>query len=137
MKASGSFHILLADDDEDDQEMLKEALMAEMPGVEVKTVGNGQDALSYLKDCPRQGLPQLIVLDYKMPLLNGAETAQRLTDDPRYSAIPVVVWSTSNQPQYRENSLKSGALRYFVKPDSRRDLMSMAQTMLTLGQRDG
>src|SRR5271168_4880659 len=84
MNPPPSLYILLADDDEEDQELIRDAIIAAAPGSRVMLVGNGEQALSYLADHGQEPLPGLIVLDYKMPLLNGVETLDRLCGDDRY-----------------------------------------------------
>jgi CheY-like chemotaxis protein len=124
--------ILLADDDLEDQEILKEAIAQQDPGASVVTTNNGQEALSYLKTCPDDLLPDLIVLDYKMPLLNGPEVLERLCKDIRYASIPMVVWSTSSQRQYIDACLDKGALQFFTKPDTPSALEKLAGQLLSL-----
>jgi CheY-like chemotaxis protein len=125
-----SLHILLADDDEEDQELIREAIIAEVPGARVTTVGNGEQVFSYLEG--RQPLPSLIILDYKMPLLNGVETLERLGGNTRYASIPVVVWSTSNRKEYVDICLGKGALRFYTKPNDPRELKTIIANLLSL-----
>lgn len=134
MNHSNRLHILLADDDEEDQELIRDSLIAEAPDVRVTTVGNGEQVLSYL--AAQQSLPGLIVLDYKMPLLNGVETLERLHRDNRYTGIPVVVWSTSNRKEYIDLCLEKGALKYFTKPNDPQELKSIVSSMLSLVRND-
>lgn len=129
-------HILLADDDHEDQELLKEAILQEHPNTDVASVWNGQELFSYLETCPDETLPCLILLDYKMPVLNGPEALDRLRDDPRYASIPKVVWSTSSQQQYVDTCLQKGAARFFTKPNNPADLHEIATQILALCHRD-
>ena len=131
---SSSLHILLADDDEDDQELIRDAIIAEAPGTDIALVGNGEQALSYLE--AHELLPDLIVLDYKMPLLNGVETLERLGGDIRYSSIPVVVWSTSNRQEYIDICLEKGAAQFFTKPNDPQELRRMITSLLSLARVD-
>jgi CheY-like chemotaxis protein len=130
-------HILLADDDPEDQELLKEALAQKEPDLDVTSVWDGQEALSWLGSCPDNALPCLILLDYKMPVLNGAEVLESLSRDPRLAPIPKVVWSTSNQKEYIDNCITKGALQYFTKPNSQNELKKIADSILVLCHRDG
>ncbi len=129
-------HILLADDDPEDQELLKEALMQKQPNTDVASVWNGQELLSYLETCPDETLPCLILLDYKMPVLNGPEALDRLKDDTSYASIPKDVWSTSSQQQYVDTCLGKGATRFFTKPNNPGDLHKIATQLLALCHRD-
>jgi CheY-like chemotaxis protein len=134
MNQPSSLHILLADDDEEDQELIRDAIIAEAPGTHVTLVGNGVQALSYLE--AHELLPGLIVLDYKMPLLNGVETLERLGGDIRYSSIPVVVWSTSNRQEYIDICLEKGAAQFFTKPNDPQELKRMIANLLSLARVD-
>ena len=134
MKPFPTLHILLADDDYEDQELIRDAILAEAPGARVTAVGNGEQVISYLEES--QPLPSLIVLDYKMPLLNGAETLERLGGDTRYASIPVVVWSTSNRKEYMDICLEKGALRFFTKPNDPRELKAIVADLLPLARVD-
>jgi CheY-like chemotaxis protein len=134
MHLSPRLHILLADDDDEDQELIRDSIIAQAPGARVTTVGNGEQVFLYLEG--HEPLPSLIVLDYKMPLLNGAETLERLGGDPRYSSIPVVVWSTSNRKEYVDICLEKGALQFFTKPNDPRELKTIIASLLSLARVD-
>ncbi len=127
---TSNLHILLADDDEEDQELIRDAIVAEAPGARVTAVGNGEQVFSYLEG--RRPLPGLIILDYKMPILNGVETLDRLGGDTRYASIPVVVWSTSNRQEYIDICLAKGAMRFFTKPNDPRELKTIIVSLLSL-----
>jgi CheY-like chemotaxis protein len=115
-------YILVADDDPDDQEMLAERFQKVNPDIRVELVGNAQEALSFLRDRSADELPQLIVVDYKMPILTGYDFLLAVKKDPRLQSIPKLVWSTSNNQEYVDKCMGNGALRYFVKPNNVREL---------------
>src|ERR1700735_3816148 len=96
----GPPYILIADDDPDDQEMLADRLRRRHPDARFEFVANGKDALSWLENCPPGLLPQLIVVDYKMPILTGFEFLQSIQNDGRFEQIPKVVWSTSGNREF-------------------------------------
>jgi len=133
MNPPPNLHILLADDDEEDQELIRDAIVAEAPGTRVTLVGNGEQALSYLEG--QEPLPGLIVLDYKMPLLNGVETLDRLHRNSRYASIPIVVWSTSNRQEYIDLCLAKGDARFFTKPNDPRELRVIITSLLSITRR--
>jgi CheY-like chemotaxis protein len=76
-------------------------------------------------------LPRLIVLDYNMPELNGAEILKELKRNPRYNGIPKIIWSTSGSELYKKQCLDSGAQEYFIKPSSMKELEVIARHLLT------
>ena len=76
-------------------------------------------------------LPDLIILDYNIPEINGAEILKQLRDDARFSSIPKIVWSTSDSHLYRETCISSGAVAYMVKPSSVGGIQQIAKEMLS------
>ncbi len=123
---------LLADDDPEDQEMLEEAILHADPTIKLHMEKNGQQAVQYLESCTDGELPCFIILDYKMPVFNAVEVLERIRFQPRLSAIPKVVWSTSNQPEHVRLCLQKGALEYFVKPSHLGELKNIVDRMLYL-----
>jgi CheY-like chemotaxis protein len=109
-------YILVADDDPEDQEMLAEQFRRRNPDVEVIFLADGYQVLDYLRVCPTENLPEGMVVDYKMPGITGAEVFQTLQHEERYRKIPKVIWSTSNNQEYIDRSLSSGADKFFTKP---------------------
>ncbi|HEY4064985.1 MAG TPA: response regulator [Puia sp.] len=124
-------YILLAEDDNEDQDLLKEELLQLDPSVSVESVWNGQEALDFLNACSAGSLPCLLLLDYKMPMLNASEVLERLKGDPRYASMPKLVWSTSNQPEYIDICRERGAADYLVKPNSHSELSKLARRVLS------
>lgn len=109
-------YILIADDDPEDQEMIIDLLQERLPDVGIKTILNGNDVMKWLADCAGNELPCLMLLDYKMPGMNGADVLRATEQDPSYRLIPKVIWSTSSNPEYIGICMRHGALEYFVKP---------------------
>jgi CheY-like chemotaxis protein len=110
-------YILVADDDPEDQEMLAERFGRNNPDVGFRWMANGFEVLDFLRTCPTEDLPQLMVIDYKMPGITGAEVLQSIQHEERYRHIPKVIWSTSKNQEYMDKALNSGADGYFPKPD--------------------
>ena len=92
--------IFLAEDDIDDQELLVEAFAQLDKTISVKAVNNGKKALNFLENLLPGQDPCLIVLDYNLPELNGAEILERLNQFQRFESVTKIVWSTSNSPMY-------------------------------------
>jgi CheY-like chemotaxis protein len=124
--------ILLAEDDPDDQELIKEAFSDADVSFVLQIVKDGKSVIRYLETTPDKKLPCLIVLDYNMPELNGAEVLQHLYDQPRYKHIPKVILSTSSNQFYVQEALKKGAYAYKVKPSNYPKLVEIAKEMIAL-----
>lgn len=109
-------YILFADDDVDDQDLLKEAFDNIDSNLKIEIVSLGKEAISFLESKKDDDLPALILLDYNIPDMTGAKIINILSENKRFSKIPKVVWSTSNSPFYKKVSLEAGADFYFEKP---------------------
>lgn len=125
-------YIFLADDDIDDQDMLKEALLGLNAGLKFKTAGNGRQAVEFLTGLDAASVPSLIILDYKMPMLSAVDILEQIKTDERYKNVPRVVWSTSKQPEHINKCLSAGACDYFVKPPNAAALGELARLLLAL-----
>jgi CheY-like chemotaxis protein len=123
-------NILIADDDSEDLEILTEVFSQLDDHMSIHTVQNGGQVFRYLAGTADDDLPCVIVLDYKMPILNAAEVLERIRNDERYSHIPKVVWSTSKRQEDINRCLDAGAREYFIKPSRTSDLRRMAGVML-------
>lgn len=105
--------IFLIDDDDDDQLIFKDALSEINSAIECIFANNGIEAISLLKKI--SPLPSLIFLDLNMPVMNGFECLQRLKQENRMKEIPVVIFTTSNNPLDRIKSKERGAEFYLTK----------------------
>jgi CheY-like chemotaxis protein len=124
--------ILLAEDDIDDREIIAYAFAQVEGSYQLHIVNNGREALQFLLTLSDHNLPCLIVLDYNMPELTGAQVVQQLSSDHRFSQIPKVILSTSDNPRYAQESIQKGADAYRVKPDSFDQLVCIAREMVGL-----
>lgn len=122
--------ILIADDDLEDIELLSEVILQLEAGTKLHMVTNGTMVLDFLENTKDEELPSLIVLDYNMPSMNGAEVLEQLGKNPRYQKIPRIIWSTSNNSSYITECMNKGATTYFVKPATHKNLVEQATEML-------
>ena len=122
--------ILLAEDDIDDQELFADALSEIDPSINLVSFTSGRKILNHLENLEDDEIPEMIILDYNIPEINGAEILRKLEEDRRYDPMIKVVWSTSNSPTYQESCLRSGARAYFVKPSNISALNKMVKAML-------
>jgi CheY-like chemotaxis protein len=124
--------ILLAEDDPDDQEFITDALLQIDKNLTIHTVSNGNEVLRFLEKQEAANLPQLLILDYNLPERDGADVLKQLQQDSRYKQITMIVWSTSNAPQYKTRTMQLGAAYYMVKPCTITGIEAMARQMLDL-----
>ncbi|HEY0732269.1 MAG TPA: response regulator [Chitinophagaceae bacterium] len=123
--------ILLGEDDADDEELLKEVFSGIDHSLAIKFINNGERLVRSLESLPDHELPCLMVLDYNMPGLNGADILRELKGHKRYDPIPKIIWSTSGSDTYKKTCLALGACEYIIKPSSVRELSEVARYMLS------
>lgn len=123
--------ILIGEDDIDDKEILEEIFESIDPSIELQFINNGEKVVNYLEVVEIKELPCLIILDYNMPDLNGAEILASLQKNERLKNVPKMIWSTSNAPTYKNRCLELGACDYLVKPSTIKDLENMLTHMLS------
>lgn len=111
-------HILLADDNPGDQAFIRDAFTYVKAKVELKVLDSGTELLQHLAIISDEDLPSLIVLDYNMPKLNGAEVLKILLGDERYKHIPKIILSTSFYQLHIDHCIEIGADGYLIKPDN-------------------
>lgn len=122
--------IFLAEDDVDDQDLLAEALHAIDPTIALVSFSSGIKFLNRLQELDDASLPGLIVLDYNIPELNGAEILEHLNRDDRYKSIAKVIWSTSDSKLYQKKCLELGASEYLIKPSNISGIREVAEKMM-------
>jgi two-component system response regulator len=110
-------HILLVEDRRDDEILTLDALQSAgilNPGAVAR---DGAEALDYLfaaDGSTRQ--PCLVMLDLKLPKISGVEVLRRMRNDPRTRRIPVVVLTTSSEPEDIRDCYDNGANSFVRKP---------------------
>jgi CheY-like chemotaxis protein len=107
--------ILLVEDDRVDQITVKRALKDINVTNQLIIVGNGEEALEFLRD-EKNEKPSIILLDLNMPKMNGIEFLKLAKQDNSLKRIPVVVLTTSKQDQDKIESFNLGVAGYMIKP---------------------
>jgi len=127
--------ILIADDDEDDRLMAKEALEENRLANEVRFVVDGEDLMDYLRgrgkysaagSAPRPGL---ILLDLNMPKKDGRESLAEIKADPKLRQIPVIVLTTSKAQEDIFRTYDLGVNSFITKPVSFTALVEVMKTL--------
>jgi CheY-like chemotaxis protein len=116
------FLTLVADDDEADRELMRIAIQRAHVPIETREVHNGEEAIAYLRgDEPYANrnaypFPQLLILDLKMPRMDGFGVLRWLQEHPECSLLPVIMLSGSGLEQDVTEAHRRGVRAYFVKP---------------------
>ena len=111
--------VLLVEDDEDHVFLVRRALGdLEQVAVTVEVASNGEQALEQLGRARFDpgSLPHLILLDLRIPRVDGLEVLRRLRTDTGLQALPVVVLTSSERDDDREGALRLGATWFVCKP---------------------
>jgi two-component system, response regulator len=119
MLRKGSFNILIADDDLDDQKLMKEGLDKCTVDVRIDSVYDGVQVLDYLN---KKGVyrsiritPDLVLLDLNMPLMDGFDVLKEVKKHPHLCTIPIYVITTSRDADHMKKALKLGANGFYSK----------------------
>lgn len=114
--------ILLVEDNPDDLELAVHALRKEHLANNLEFARDGEEALDFIFCRGRHNgrninhQPKLILLDLKLPKVDGLEVLRQVKDDPRTRAIPVVILTASREERDLVNGYQLGANAYIQKP---------------------
>jgi CheY-like chemotaxis protein len=128
--------ILLVEDNPDDEELTLRALRKANIVNEIAVARDGSEALEFLfctgqyADREPTHMPTVVLLDLKLPKLNGIDVLHRMRADPRTKLIPVVVLTSSSEDEDMLHSYESGANSYVRKPV---EFSSFADAVTRLG----
>lgn len=115
MKDFKDIHILIAEDDQDDGEILCASFHNHPCIKKVDWVRNGKALLEFLNDCGDKK-PDIILTDINMPIKNGIEALEEISHTIQFSSIPVFVYSSTMNPVYQKRCKELGACGYLIKP---------------------
>jgi len=114
--------ILLVEDNPDDVELMLKALRKNHITNEITVVSDGAEALDFLlvagnrSENDQSGLPAVVLLDLKLPKIDGLEVLRRLRANERTRFLPVVILTSSNEEQDIVNGYSLGVNSYVRKP---------------------
>lgn len=122
MPQTHSLEVLLIEDNPDDEELTLHTLQANRITNQVKVLRDGAEALDYIfASGPYQSrdvndVPKVILLDLKLPKINGLQVLERIKADPRTRSVPVVVLTSSREEPDVKRCYELGVNSYIVKP---------------------
>lgn len=123
--------ILIIDDDKDDRDFLKEAITEYDKSIIFQECKNGVEAVDTLTSKTTQ-VPDFIFLDLNMPLMNGRQCLHQLSQMDRLTGTPVIIYTTSQQPEPEETLTGPGSVHFLTKPSRLAELRSYVRNILNL-----
>lgn len=117
--------ILVADDEPEIVDLVR--LLLEWEGYTVAQASNGEEAVAQAQAIA----PDLILLDVRMPKMNGLEVLERLQSDPALAGIPVVMLSVVTAYPQVQTALERGAVAYLPKPFELREMARLVVSVLS------
>lgn len=119
--------ILYVDDDSDDRDIFLEAILAINKTYVCFSCRDGLEALSFLSE---GNVPDIIFLDINMPLMDGKACLMEIKTNKDTSHIPVIMCTTSNNPDERMECENLGASDFFLKPVSYSEMKEIIGSIL-------
>jgi CheY-like chemotaxis protein len=119
--------IFIAEDDEDDQFLLRTAFSSAAKSCDLVFFANGEQLVQRLQQ-PNQH-PTLVLLDLNMPVLDGFQTLQKIRQQDLYRTLPVIILTTSSQRDDITKAYALGANSFITKPHQYTDLVQTVQQL--------
>jgi CheY-like chemotaxis protein len=131
-----NYSIIITDDDQDDQEFLITAVKGIEPGCEIKTANDGVQLLDVLLKRNAfwdsdQLLPDLIILDLNMPIMDGYDALKQIKNNDKLKEIPVFILTTSTNEYDHIKSIAYGAKAFYSKPMVASDLVDIMKKIFS------
>lgn len=129
-------NVLYAEDDENDAFFMRRAFGKLKHPVPLRVVEDGQQAVDYLSgegdyaDRAAHPLPQVLLLDIKMPYLTGRDVLEWVRRQPQFATLPVVMLTSSAQEEDVAFCARTGANAYLLKPAQADKLTSLIESVL-------
>ncbi len=126
-----NYNILLVDDDADDCMFFKDALDELAVNASLRTVNNGEELMNFLVN-GINNLPDILFLDFNMPRKTGFECLAEIKLNEKFNQIPVIIFSTSRNPEVMDMLYNKGAKYYIRKPPTFVNLKSVINKAIAL-----
>jgi len=127
--------ILLAEDNHDDEVLTVRALRKHFEGADIIVAHNGVEVLDYLcgtgayEGRNTKELPKVVLLDLKMPMMDGFDTLKRIRETEHTRLVPVVILTSSDEQSDQLESYRLGANSYVRKPVKFDDFLEAARKL--------
>jgi len=130
LECATTAQVVFAEDDPDDVFLIDRALRRARPDLVTRAVRDGIELMEYLSACDAAALPSLLFIDLNMPRMDGREVLRTLHGDARFRHLPVVVLTTSVEPQDRQQAMDLKAFAFISKPEAFKAMVAVLQSLL-------
>lgn len=134
-KLANAVSILIADDDTQDTLLVRMAAQRASLCFRLASVTDGEEAIDYLMGRSRYAdrqahpFPSMMLLDLKMPRLSGFDVLDYVRRQPGLRQLPIVIFSSSDDPKDIQRAYEAGANSYLCKPHSSEDLLALLKAL--------
>ena len=128
--------VMLVEDNADHAELVIRTMESHHIPTKIQHLTDGESALDYLlrrnnfKDPETSPRPHIILLDLRLPRVDGLEVLRMIKEEKELRNIPVVILTTSTNEADRDYCLRNGADAYYRKPDSIKELVKIVRVVL-------
>ena len=124
-----STHILFSDDDTDDALLFTQAADLMKSSILLSFAEDGEQLMRFLA---RESLPDMIFLDLNMPVKNGIECLREIRNDKNFDTLPIIVYTTSDNPRDVDTCYELRANLYVVKPTSFESIIKTLKKIINI-----
>ncbi|MBL7696681.1 MAG: response regulator [Chitinophagaceae bacterium] len=124
-----STHILFSDDDTDDALLFTQAADLMKSSILLSFAEDGEQLMRFLA---RESLPDMIFLDLNMPVKNGVECLREIRSDKKLDNLPIIVYTTSDNPRDVDTCYELRANLYVVKPTSFESIIKTLKKIINI-----
>lgn len=128
--------VLLIDDDDEEHYIFTAALNECCKGVELIYEKNANSALARMANDDADSVPDIVILDWRMPQISGKEALTRIRKLPHYAQVPIVIFTGILDPVHLEEGKALGATFFLVKPFNLWELRRKLEHLFSLDWRN-
>lgn len=118
-----SKRILLAEDDEDNRDLVAFVMQRSRLDVELLMAENGKEAV----DIAKKEMPDLILMDMQMPVMDGFQATEKLKADSATKGIPIIAFTAQAKAEDKIRTLQIGCVEHYPKPMDPEELLTVIQ----------
>lgn len=118
--------ILLAEDDEDNRDLVAFVMKRSQMDIQLLVAENGKEAV----DLALREVPDLILMDMQMPVMDGYQATQIIKNDSKTTHIPIIAFTAQTKPEDKARTLQVGCVEHYSKPMDPEELLAIIKKYL-------